>query len=233
MKKDLLIPLMILLVVTLGCSKITELADRSRSTGGRANSNANTEVPASSVDPGPASGEYAPGSDPKTDIEKLSDRFMAVGSFKATMEAKGQTPMRTELEFAAPDRYRMRMANSMDVIIIGRTTYMKIGDKWQKMELPVENAVGEMRTAFTKEGMKWISDVKYAGDDTVDGKPAYVYTYHAKAPNNVGENDSKLWIAKSDGLPLKVEATYKSGNLRSMTIEYDYETPVSIEPPVN
>jgi outer membrane lipoprotein-sorting protein len=231
MKKDLFIALMILLTVTLGCSRLTELA-KSGNVGGSSNSNSNTEVP-KAADSAPAPAEFAPTQDAKTDIEKLSDRFMAIKSFRATMDGEGQTPMHTELEFAAPDRYRMRMANSMEVVIIGRTTYMKVGDKWQKMQLPVENAIGEMRTTFTKEGMKWISDVKHTGDDTVDGKPAYVYTYHGKAPNNVGENDSKLWIAKSDGLPLKIEATYKSGNLRSMTIEYDYDTPVTIEPPVN
>lgn len=231
MKKDLLIPFVILLSLTLGCSKITELANRSGNAGGA--SNTNTEPPRTTDDPAQASGEYAPSSDAKADIEKLADRFMTIKSFRANMTGEGQTPMRTEMEFVAPDRYRIKTGNVMDVIIIGRTTYMKIGGKWQKMDMPPENAIGEMRTAFNKEAMKWVSDVKYSGDDTVDGKPAYVYTYHGKGPDNVGENDSKIWIAKSNGLPIRVEATYKSGNLRSMTIDYDYDSPVTIEPPVN
>ncbi|MEK7856656.1 MAG: hypothetical protein AAB288_11240, partial [Acidobacteriota bacterium] len=109
-----------------------------------------------------------------------------------------------------------------------------MGSKWQKMSLPLDSTISDMRSAFNKEGMKWFSDVKYTGDDTVDGKPAYVYTYHNKGPGaGVGENDSKVWIAKGDGLPIKIEAIYKTGNLKSMKIEYDYETPVVIEPPVN
>ena len=137
------------------------------------------------------------------------------------------------MDFVAPDRYRMKTGNAIDVVIIGRTTYMKIGDKWQKMDLPLENAIGEMRTAFNKEGMKWISDVEYTGEETVNGRSAYVYTYHGKGPNNAGENDAKVWISKSNGMPVKVEATYRSGKLKSMTIDYDYETPITIEPPIS
>jgi outer membrane lipoprotein-sorting protein len=229
MKKDLFIPLAILLALTLGCSKITELANTSRNSG--RTSNTNTEERRTD-ELSPASGEYAPSADAKADIEKLADRFMTIKSFKASMNGEGQTPMRTEMEYVAPDRYRVSTGNAMNVVIIGRTTYMKIGDRWQKMDLPLENAISEMRTAFNKEAMKWVSDVKYTGDDTVNGKAAYVYQYHGKGPENVSEHESKLWIAKSNGLPIKVEATYKSGNLKSMTIEYDYDTPVSIEPPV-
>lgn len=229
MKKDLFIPLFILLALTLGCSKISELANRSSNTGSGANSNSES---AKTGETAPASGDYAPSSDAKADVEKLSERFMTVKSFRATMSAVGEMPMETDLEFVAPDRYRIKTGNLMDVIIIGKTTYMKLGDKWQKMPGELDSQISDMRSTFNKEGMRWISDVKYAGDDTVDGKAAYVYTYHAKGPDKVGENESKLWIAKSDGLPIKVEATYKTGPMKSMKVEYDYDAPVSIEPPI-
>lgn len=221
--------MLILLTLTLGCSKISELANRSANSGTGANSNSESAKTGETAAP---SGDYAPSSDAKADVEKLSDRFMTVKSFRATMSAEGETPMETDLEFVAPDRYRIKTGNLMEVIIIGKTTYMKMGDKWQRMPGELDSAIGDMRSTFNKEGMKWISDVKYTGDDTVDGKAAYVYTYHAKGPDKIGENESKLWIAKSDGLPIKVEAVYKSGPMKSMKVEYDYETPVSIEPPI-
>ena len=230
MKKDLLVPLIIVLLATLGCSKLSEIANRPTNNG--TGSNANSD-PARAAEDAPEAGEYAPSSDAKADIEKLADRFMTVKSFRATMKGEGSTPMQTDLEFVSPDRYRIKTGNMMDMIIIGKTTYMKIGDKWQKMPSELDTAISDMQTTFNKEGMKWVNDVKYTGDDTVDGKSAYVYTYHAKGPEQIGENESKLWIAKSDGLPLKVEAVYKSGTMKSMTIEYDYKTPVSIEPPLN
>lgn len=218
---------MVLLAVGLGCSKFGELTLKPANGGTASNSNTG-----SVQTDAPATAEFAPSGDPKADIEKLADRFMSLKSFRAKMEGDGQMPMRTELEFVTPDRYRIRSGNAMEMIVIGKTTWMKVGEKWQKMPMQLDSTIADMRTAFNKEGMKWFSDVKYTGDDTVDGKPAYIYTYQGKGPNNVGENDSKLWIAKSDGLPLKIEAIYKSGNLKSMTIEYDYETPVAIEPPV-
>ncbi len=231
MNKDLILPLFILLALSLGCSKISELAKGPANTG--STSNANSETPKTGDD-APASGEFAPSSDPKVDIEKMADRFMSLKSFRAEMDGDGQTPMKTDLEFISPDRYRIKTGNSMEMIVIGKTSYMKMGSKWQKMSLPLDSTISDMRSAFNKEGMKWFSDVKYTGDDTVDGNPAYVYTYHNKGPGaGVGENDSKVWIAKDDGLPIKIEAIYKKGNLKSMKIEYDYETPVVIEPPVN
>ena len=229
MKKDLFIPLVILLGLTLGCSKISELANKSVNSGPAVNSNSESARTGETA----PSGDHAPSNDAKADIERLSDRFMSVKSFRATMKAEGETPMQTELEFVSPDRYRIKTGSLMDVIIIGKTTYMKIGDKWQRMAGELDSKISDLRSTFNKEGMKWVSDVKYTGDDTVDGKPAYVYIYHAKGPDKVGENESKLWIAKADGLPIKVEAVYKSGPMKSMKVEYDYETPVSIEPPIN
>ncbi len=230
MKIQTLLPLVMLLAAVLGCSRITEVANRSGEAGNTANTNASETQTAES---GPAPAEFAPGGDAKADLEKLAERFMTIESFRAKMHGEGQTPMRTELEYVAPDRYRMKTGNGVDVVIIGRTTYMKVGAKWQKMNLPLDGAIDQMRTAFNKDAMKWVSDVRYTGDDSVNGKAAYVYTFHGKGPNNVGDNDSKLWVAKSDGRPVKVEAVYKSGALRSMTIEYDYDTPVSIEAPVS
>src|SRR5688572_27207753 len=125
MKKDPIIPFLILLALTLGCSKISELANKS----GSGSSNSNTEITKTG---NTAPAEFAPTQDAKADIEKLAERFLTVKSFRATMDADGKTPMKTDLEFAAPDRYRLKMANSMEVIIIGKTSYMKMGDKWRK-----------------------------------------------------------------------------------------------------
>jgi hypothetical protein len=45
------------------------------------------------------------------------------------------------------------------------------------------------------------------------------------------EFSSKLWIAKDTGYPVKIVADYKTGQMKSMTIVYDYDTPITIEPP--
>ena len=149
------------------------------------------------------------------------------------MIGEGDTPMKAELQFVAPDRHRFKTDKGMETIVIGKTTYMKMGGSWRKMPMSLDANIADMREAFNKEGMKWFNDVKYTGDDMANGRAAYVYSYHNKGPGaGVGENDSRVWIAKDDGMPIKIEAVYKSGGLKKMTIEYDYKTPVTIEPPV-
>jgi len=58
-----------------------------------------------------------------------------------------------------------------------------------------------------------------------------VYEYKNKGEGNLGENDSKIWVAKDDGLPLKIESRYKRGNLRTMIIEYEYDPNIAIDVP--
>ncbi|MGD9562466.1 MAG: hypothetical protein AB7F88_09645 [Pyrinomonadaceae bacterium] len=229
MKKDILFPLIILMGISLGCSKIGEFASGPANSGNASDSNTETAKSGETV---PAAGEFAPTSDPKADIEKIADRFMSRSFFTAKMELVGDATVRTDLEFISPDRYRLRTDGLMEMIIVGKNSYMKTGGKWRKMPLQIGSTVEDMRAAFSRDGMKWFSDVRYAGDDTIDGRPAFVYAYHSKGPTSRGENDSKLWVGSSDGLPIKIEAIYTSGEAKSMTIEYDYETPVSIEPPI-
>ncbi len=226
MKNYNLAPLLIFVLFAFGCSEFRDAANASGNT--VATGGAEPEIV---EDTGPAPPEYAPTSDPKADIEKMSERFLGLTSFKAKMTGDGKTPVNSEMDFIAPDRYRVKTASAMEMIVIGRATFMKIGEEWKLMQLPLDPSIKDMRAAFGKDEMKWVSDVKYAGEEPVNGKWAYVYTYHAKGPNSQGENDSKLWVAKSSGLPLKIVASYKSGNLKTMTIDYDYDTPVVIQPP--
>jgi len=226
MKNYYLALLLIFVLSAFGCSQFRDAADGPGDTG-----NTGGSEPEIAKDTGPAPPEYEPTNDPKADIEKMSERFLGVTSFKAKMTGDGKTPVNSEMDFIAPDRYRVKTASAMEMIVIGRATFMKIGEEWRLMQLPLDPSIKDMRAAFGKDEMKWVSDVKFGGEEPVNGKWAYVYTYHAKGPNNQGENDSKLWVAKSSGLPLKIEATYKSGNLKTMTIDYDYDTPVVIQPP--
>ena len=233
MKKNLILPILILIALTLGCARLQEFAKTSSNSGGTSNSTDTTNPtnrPSGSDSP-PA--EFAPSGDAMADIQKLGDRFLEQKSFRAEMIGEGDTPMKAELEFVAPDRHRFKTDKGMETIVIGKTTYMKMGGNWRKMPMSLDTNIADMREAFNKEGMKWFNDVKYTGGDTANGRAAYVYAYHNKGPGaGIGENDSRVWIAKDDGMPIKIEAVYKSGGLKKMTIEYDYKTPVTIEPPV-
>jgi hypothetical protein len=41
-----------------------------------------------------------------------------------------------------------------------------------------------------------------------------------------------MWVGKSSGLLMKLYAEYSNGMLKNMTINYDTESPVTIEAPI-
>ena len=96
----------------------------------------------------------------------------------------------------------------------------------------MDGSIPDLRATFNKEGRKWFSDVRFVGEETVNGKASLVYEYRNKGEGNLGENDSKIWVAKDDGLPQKIESLYKKGNLKTMVIEYEYDPNIRIEVPV-
>jgi len=218
MNKYILLVLLLFVALGAGCSKQSE--------GSNSTTTPNQPRADEAVPP-----EFAPSGDAAADLVKMNDRVIAAKSFKAMMLLDGTTPMTTELEFTAPDRYRLKSTGTLEMLYVGRATLIKVGDEWKLMSLPLDPKVGEIRGAFTAENMKDVSNVKYAGDETLNGRPAYLYTYNGRAPRVGAENDSKLWIAKTTGLPLKLESVYKTGIIGTTTIEYDFETPVTIELP--
>jgi hypothetical protein len=80
--------------------------------------------------------------------------------------------------------------------------------------------------------LKSLSDVKYEGTDSVDGKAANVYSYKNVTPKGEYPFTSKIWIRQDKGVPVKIVVDYANGTLKQMTVNYDTETPVTIEPPI-
>ena len=214
--KKLLLPLIILLVTVLGCSKIRELA------GGSAG--------------GSGGGTATAGTDPKEDITQAAKKFIALPAFSAKMEGMGQTEIKSQVDYVAPDRYHVTYLGGtgagMEMIIIGSQSYMKPGGgSWNKVPGDAKS-IPTLRDSFTEEGLKTLTDVKFDGEETTDGKAAMVYSYKNVTP--VGNNPftSKIWIDKSSGLPMKIYVEYPNGVLKNMTVKYDTESPITIEPPI-
>jgi len=184
---------------------------------------------------GSASGSSG-GSDPKADIVAASKNFIELKSFSAKTEGMGQTEIKSQIDYVAPDRYHVMYLGGtgagMEMIMIGNQSYMKPnGGTWSKMPGDAKS-VPTLRDSFTEEGLKTLSDVKFEGDDTVDGKPALVYSYKNVTPVGNYPFTAKMWVAKATGVPIKIYAEYTNGMLKNMTVNYDTESPVTIEPPI-
>ena len=109
---------------------------------------------------------------------------------------------------------------------------MNANGKWTKM--PASNtSMPTLRDSFTEEGLKTLKDVTFEGEDSVDGKPALVYGYKNVTPAGDYPFTSKIWVNQETGVPMKVYVEYTNGALKNMTVNYDTESPVTIEPPIS
>ena len=183
-----------------------------------------------------AGGGGGASSDPKADVIAASRKFIALKAFSAKMEGVGQTELKSQVDYAAPDRFHVKYlagtGAGMEMIMIGDQSYMKTGSTWSKMPGTGASSVPTLRDSFNEEGLKTLTDVKFEGNETVDGKPALVYSYKNVTPVGAFPFTSKIWIGKDTGLPIKIFVEYTNGALKHMTVNYDTESPVSIEAPI-
>ncbi len=185
---------------------------------------------------GSGGGTTTASSDPKADIVAASNKFIALKSFSAKMEGMGQTEIKSQVDYVAPDRYHVKYLGGtgagMEMIFVGSQSFMKAsGGSWSKMGGDAK-AIPTLRDSFTEDGLKTLTDAKFEGEDNVDGKPALAYSYKNVTPVGAYPFTSKMWVDKASGVPLKVYAEYSNGMLKNMTVRYDTETPITIEPPI-
>ena len=223
MNRDLALPLILLAAVAIGCSQIRDSEPTNSANSGEVNAPANVATNAA-----PAMTRE----NPAADIEAMADKFLAEKTFRAKMRGTGDKEVKTDLEFIAPDRFRIKTGPGLETIVIGKDVYLSMNGSFEKLPGAMDGSIPDLRATFNKEGRKWFSDVKYVGEESVGGKPSLVYEYKNKGEGNLGENDSKIWVGKDDGLPLKIESRYKRGNLKTMVIEYEYDPNIKIEAPV-
>ncbi len=188
---------------------------------------------------GGAGGGLSGGSDPKGDLVAASKKLVELKSFSAKMQGSGNmsgtaSEIKQQVDYVAPDKYHVTYlagaAPGMEIIFIGSDMYMKSGGKWTKS--PGGGAsMPTLRDSFTEEGLKSVSDAKFEGEETVNGKPALVYSYKNVTPKGDFPFTAKMYVNKSTGVPLRVVAQYSNGVLKEMTVDYDTETPVTIEAP--
>ena len=152
------------------------------------------------------------------------------------MDGVGQTEIKSQVDYIAPDRFHVKYlagtGAGMELIMIGDQSFMKTGNSWSKMPSSGNSSVPTLRDSFTEEGLKTLSEVKFEGSDTIDGKPALVYSYKNVTPKGDFPFTSKMWVNKDTGLPMKIYVEYDNGVLKNMTVNYDTESPVTIEPPI-
>jgi outer membrane lipoprotein-sorting protein len=165
----------------------------------------------------------------KDEIGKAMNRFLGVKSYHATMDAStGKGAMTIEMDFVAPDRYRMQTPMGTQYVI-GDTMYMTAQGRTMKVPLPKGQITG-YRDPASFEANKATMTVEALGGDSVDGQPAKKYLLRATQPK---PGESMLWVDAA-GYPLKIEVTGNAGGTTTRTtIRYSrFNDPaIRIEPP--
>ena len=171
--------------------------------------------------------------DPVADIDAMADRFLAQKAFRAKTTVFGDKDFTTVVEYVSPDRVYIKSGPGLERIIIGNDLYITLDNKWEKIPNESGSPAEELRQAFKAERDKFFSGVSFVGEEMINAKPAFVYVYKSKGEGNIGENDSKIWVGKDDGLPVRIETAYRTGSIESVVIEYEYDPDIRIEAPKN
>lgn len=162
---------------------------------------ADIATPASVSDAAAPALAAPPATTPVDEVKASMDAFWAAKSFHATMVLEGaDTPTTTsEMDFVAPDRYRITMPMGTQVVI-GDTMYMQMQGRTMKTPLP-KGTLSQWRDPLkfgqSKEGIA----VEALGADSVDGTPAKKYQVKVTRPEAA---EFTYWI-DGDGRPLKFE----------------------------
>ena len=232
--KNLSIVLVLLTLTVLGC-KLPGFLQQGNSSEPASTSGNSSASPAST-----GNSEAAPTGDARADVVRASRKFLGESEFTAKMEGDGKMAMNIELSYQQPDRFHMVSRQpggsvQSETMIIGQDMYMKAGDRWQKLPGALGKTVPQIRQFFDEKGLESLKEVSYVGADSVDGQAAHVYTYRNEAGKGMAAFPftSKIWVRAADGLPAKIHVDYEGGEMKSLTIVYDYDKAVSIEPPVN
>ncbi|MEO6102131.1 MAG: hypothetical protein ABIP44_00655 [Pseudoxanthomonas sp.] len=161
-----------------------------------------------------------PLSSPEDEMKASMDKFMKAKTFHAVMDMQGARGMSIEMDFVAPDRYRMKMPMGTQVII-GDTMYMQVEGRSMKMPLP-KDTLSQWRDPMKIEESKAGMSVESLGSDSVDGKPAkkYLVTHTGPKPGQPQSSEFTFWIG-DDGLPLQLVSEGEAqGKPYSMTLRY-------------
>jgi len=168
---------------------------------------------------------FTGGVNPRADLISATQKLQKVTFWSAKITSETTPEANAEMQFVAPDRYRIKKADG-EVVVIGNDSYSNEEGKWEKLDDDIGEFIRTQTRTGIEEGVKNLKDVQIVGKEKVNGKDATVYTH------KFGDITTKVWIGTESGLQLKneVEANV-GGKIEKQTTVYDYDKKVTIEAP--
>lgn len=148
----------------------------------------------------------------KEDMKALSVKFLALRTYHVHMESSDKRVPASDMDFAAPNRYRVQTPQGAQYII-GDTMYMNFGGHTMKVPMP-KGAMTQWRQSDYAFREVDRMQIEALGSEVADGKPAKKYrmTIAGKVPTT-----ALLWVGTADGLPIRQEVTGSAGGRTTTT----------------
>ncbi|MEL1262990.1 hypothetical protein [Pseudoxanthomonas putridarboris] len=170
------------------------------------------QVPATS--PTPATTPAAV--DAVQEVKASMNRFLSARSFHARMVLEGGRPMASDMDYVAPDRYRITLPTGTQTVI-GDTLYMELHGRVTQVPLPRETLAPWRDPLKLQQAQAGLS-AERVGSDTVDGKAATRYRVRHAQPQ---ATEFDYWIGP-DGLPLQLRHAGTDNDGRPYTLLQTY-----------
>jgi hypothetical protein len=125
---------------------------------------------------------------------------------------------------------------TVEILVYGGQMWMNHGEGWGEPMSgeAVQSTLMQLLQDPDSLNMTF-SNETFAGVDTVNGSPTWVYTYMQSVDFGMGDpivSDSRLWIEIATGLPVKLEGTATAMGIPSTTTQIiTYDSSITITPP--
>ncbi|KRA46355.1 hypothetical protein [Pseudoxanthomonas sp. Root630] len=154
--------------------------------------------------------------DAVADVKASMHRFLDARSFHARMEMDGAHPMSSEMDYVAPDRYRITLPSGTQTVI-GNTLYMEINGRSTRVPLPPETLAPWRDPLKLQQAQQGLS-ADFLGEAEVDGVAARHYRVRNTVPEPV---EFEYWIG-TGSLPLRLRHAGTDNEGRAYTVVQTY-----------
>jgi outer membrane lipoprotein-sorting protein len=164
-------------------------------------------------------------------VKAAMENFRNARTYHARMTmTSARGTMVNELEFVAPDRFRMQMQGIGTQTVIGDRMWMDM--RGRTMQVPVPPGTSQKwRDPANFEAAKADLAVEALGEEAIDGQPTRKYLTRHTQPK---PGEVTLWIGRDD-LPvqMRVQADDDTGKPTTVTVRYSrFDDPaIKIDPP--
>jgi len=156
-----------------------------------------------------------PAADPAQAVLSASQRFAALRSFHAELEVLGaQQPVRTAMDFVAPDRFRVQTPAGPQVII-GDTMFLQADDAIRQVPTP-PGVLEQWRSPLPADIPAQALQAEDLGEQTLDG----VSTRHYRLRGATAGERLEYWV-DAQGLPRQiVRSGHNNGKPFQLRLRY-------------